>query len=124
LTESPDFSDEEIEAVREHANRSFLSGREKRIAKLIQLQLWDDSRLNFNDRGMKIKAMLIGFPHPSKAEIDVMFRWIWGENTREGRIALEQELLDLGLAWVDEQGRLHLNARGDMVRTDAYWLRH
>jgi hypothetical protein len=124
VVEGHNFSDEEIEAVREFGMRSFLSGRDERIALLTKLELWNNSRSDLNERGSKIKGMLIGAPHASHAELALMFQYTWGKNSREGRILLETQLLEMDLAWVTEQGHVLLNIRGEKVRTDAYWLRH
>ncbi len=124
MIESPNFSEEEIEAVREFGLRSFLTGRDERIAILTKLELWDKSRSNLNERGSKIKEMLIGAPNSSQSELALMFRYTWGKNSREERISLETQLLEMGLAWVTEQGHVLLNLRGEKVRTDAYRERH
>ncbi|RWX07788.1 hypothetical protein EHI42_29535 [Rhizobium hidalgonense] len=65
MSDTNDFSEEEIAAVREHADREHLWGWEERAANLARLGLWDASRLTFNERGMKIRAILIGDPSPS-----------------------------------------------------------
>ncbi|MBY3179911.1 hypothetical protein HFO60_04555 [Rhizobium leguminosarum] len=124
MADTNDFSEEEIAAVREHADRQHLSGHEERWANLARLGLWDAPRLTFNERGMKIRAMLIGDPNSSEAELAVMFPYLFGENNPEQKAKLEQRLLELGLAWVTERGSVFLNARGDKVMRDVRWLRH
>ncbi|ANL45153.1 hypothetical protein AMC87_CH00413 [Rhizobium phaseoli] len=124
LSHTNDFSEEEIAAVREQADREHLHGREERVANLARLGLWDASRLTFNERGMKIKAILIGDPNSSEAELAVMFPYLFGEHNSEQKAKLEQRLLELSLAWVTERGFVFLNARGHKVMRDVYWLRH
>lgn len=124
LSDTNDFSEEEIAAVREHADREHLWGWEERAANLARLGLWDASRLTFNERGMKIRAILIGDPSPSEAELAVMFPYLFGENSPEQKARFEQRLLELNLAWVTERGFVFLNARGHKVMRDVYWLRH
>ncbi|PDT03655.1 hypothetical protein CO666_13880 [Rhizobium chutanense] len=124
MSDTDDFSEEEIAAVRQHADRQHLAGQEERRANLARLGLWDAPRLTFNARGMKIRAMLIGDPNSSEAELAVMFPYLFGENNPEQKAKLEQRLLELGLAWVTEQGFVFLNARGDKVMRDVRWLRH
>jgi hypothetical protein len=124
LSDTNDFSEEEIAAVREHADRRHLSGKEERVANLARLGLWDAPRLTFNERGMKIRAILIGDPNSSEAELAVMFPYLFGENNPEQKARFEQRLLELNLAWVTERGSVFLNARGDKVMRDVYWLRH
>lgn len=114
------FSQDEIEAVRDHANRSYLPERQKWLVRLIQLQLWDGSRKNVNQRGKKIEAMLVGSRDASQTEMSAIYRWNWGEHTGEEKIAPDQELLDLRLAWITEHGFVHLNARGRMLSSEAY----
>jgi hypothetical protein len=116
----PNYSEVEIEAVRDFTNEFSSLGREKRHANLNHLKLWDESRKGFNERGKEVEAMLIGPRNGSQAEMSAIGRWNWGKQTREQRIALEQELLDLKLAWVTEHGFVHLNARGQMLTHEEY----
>ena len=74
MVKCPSFSEEEIEAVREFGLRSLLTGRDERIAILMKLELLDKSRSNLNERGSKIKALLIGAPNSSQSELALMFR--------------------------------------------------
>ena len=116
MSDAVDFSEDELAAVQEFANRSYFSLRaDEWIPRLVQLQLWDEARKKLNERGERIKAVLVGSRDGSQAEVSAVCRWYWGEQTREQRIALEQELLDLKLGWVTEQGFVHLNARGQML---------
>jgi hypothetical protein len=110
------FSQDEIEAVRDYANRLYLPERPKWLVRLIQFQLRDGSRKNFNQRGKKIEAMLVGSRDRNARDLPLGL----GEHRREEKIPPDQELLDLRLAWITEHGFVHLNARGRMLSNEAY----
>lgn len=110
------FSQDEIEAVRDYANRLYLPERPKWLVRLIQLQLRDGSRKNFNQRGKKIEAMLVGSRDRNARDLPLEL----GEHRRKEKIPPDQELLDLRLAWITEHGFVHLNARGRMLSNEAY----
>ncbi|WP_037073773.1 hypothetical protein [Rhizobium leguminosarum] len=115
MSDVPDFSEDELAAVREFANRRYVRGADKWVPKLVHLQLWDEARGKLNARGQRIEAVVVGSHDGSQAEISAIGRLIWGKQTREQRIALEQELLDLKLGWVCEKGGVDLTARGQML---------
>jgi hypothetical protein len=115
-----DFSEDEIEAVREYTNLGDLPHC-RNTKRLHELHLWDVSHGDFNERGAKIKNMLIGSRSGSHAEMAVIYRWNWGKHSGENMIALEQELLNMGLAWVNERGRVCLTGRGQMLSQEAHF---
>ncbi|TBC98983.1 hypothetical protein ELH24_10060 [Rhizobium ruizarguesonis] len=113
MSEHSEFTDEEINAVRERFEKTTLATTEEKNARAVELGVVEGSGLNA--RGKAILTMLEGPRTATKAEIAALSRHYTAKTDKE-IAAANQELLDVKLGYVSiYHGSVWLNLRGEML---------